>query len=78
MRGAIHRSAWRKFSEVRIQDNYMSGMEFITTSTFTKSARELAKSTRVKLIDGKELAEWLEGMREQEESALCSPDDLES
>jgi hypothetical protein len=39
----------------------------ITTSTFTKSARELARSTRVRLIDGKELANWLEGLREQEE-----------
>ena len=36
----------------------------ITTSTFTKSARQLAKSTRVRLIDGKELAEWLEDLRE--------------
>jgi restriction system protein len=33
----------------------------ITTSTFTKSARELARSTSVRLIDGKELADWLEG-----------------
>ena len=38
----------------------------ITTSTFTRSARELARSTRVRLIDGKELAEWLKGLREQE------------
>jgi HJR/Mrr/RecB family endonuclease len=38
----------------------------ITTSTFTKSARELAPSTRVRLIDGKELADWLEGLREDE------------
>ncbi len=38
----------------------------ITTSTFTKSARELARSTRVRLIDGKELGEWLEGLREEE------------
>jgi len=38
----------------------------ITTSTFTSKARELARSTRVRLIDGKELAEWLEGLREQE------------
>ena len=36
----------------------------IITSTFTKSARELAESTRVRLIDGKELAEWLEDLRE--------------
>ncbi len=41
-------------------------MERITTSTFTPKARELARSTRVRLIDGKELAEWLEEMREQE------------
>jgi hypothetical protein len=33
----------------------------ITTGTFTKSARTLARSTRVRLIDGKELADWLEG-----------------
>ena len=38
----------------------------ITTSTFTKSARELARSTSVRLIDGKELASWLEGLREEE------------
>ena len=36
----------------------------ITTSTFTKSARELARSTSVRLIDGKELDDWLEGLRE--------------
>jgi restriction system protein len=38
----------------------------ITTSTFTKSARELARSTSVRLIDGKELSDWLEGLREEE------------
>jgi restriction endonuclease Mrr len=38
----------------------------ITTSTFTRSARALARSTRVRLIDGKELGDWLEGLREQE------------
>jgi HJR/Mrr/RecB family endonuclease len=38
----------------------------ITTGTFTKSARALARSTRVRLIDGKELADWLEGLREDE------------
>ena len=38
----------------------------ITTSTFTPKARELARSTRLRLINGKELAEWLEGLREQE------------
>jgi restriction system protein len=37
----------------------------ITTSTFTKSARELARSTSVRLIDGKELSEWLEALRER-------------
>jgi len=41
----------------------------ITTSTFTKSARELARSTRVRLIDRDELADWLEGLREGEEGA---------
>jgi restriction endonuclease Mrr len=39
----------------------------ITTSTFTKSARELARTTRVRLIDRDELADWLEGLREEEE-----------
>ena len=39
----------------------------ITTSTFTKSARELARSTSVRLIDRDELADWLEGLREEEE-----------
>ena len=38
----------------------------ITTSTFTPKARELARSTSVRLIDGKELAAWLEGLKEQE------------
>ena len=37
----------------------------ITTSTFTKSARELARSTNVRLIDRDELADWLEGLREE-------------
>jgi len=37
----------------------------ITTSTFTKSARELARSTGVRFIDGRELADWLEGLREE-------------
>lgn len=36
----------------------------ITTSTFTKAARELARSTGVRLIDGKELGDWLEGLGE--------------
>ena len=39
----------------------------ITTSTFTKSARELARSTSVRLIDRDELSDWLEGLREEEE-----------
>jgi len=37
----------------------------ITTSTFTKSARQLAKSNRVRLIDGKELEDWLSDLREE-------------
>jgi Restriction endonuclease len=45
----------------------------ITTSTFTKSARELARSTSVRLIDRDELTDWLEGLREEEEGA---PDEL--
>jgi restriction system protein len=36
----------------------------ITTSTFTPRARELARSTRIRLIDGKGLAAWLEDVRE--------------
>lgn len=31
----------------------------VTTSSFTRSAVELAKSTGVRLIDGNELREWL-------------------
>jgi hypothetical protein len=45
----------------------------ITTSTFTKSARELARSTSVRLIDKDELTDWLEGLREEAEGA---PDEL--
>ena len=45
----------------------------ITTSAFTKSARELARSTSVRLIDKDELTDWLEGLREEEEGA---PDEL--
>jgi restriction system protein len=37
----------------------------ITTSSFTKSAVELAKSTRVRLIDGKELEDWLDDLRDE-------------
>ena len=37
----------------------------ITTSTFTKSARQLAKSNRVRLIDGRELEDWLNDLREE-------------
>ena len=44
----------------------------ITTSTFTKSARELARSTSVRLIDRDELADWLEGLREEEEGGGTS------
>jgi restriction endonuclease Mrr len=40
----------------------------ITTSTFTPKARDLARSTHVRLIDGKELAERLEGLREHRSS----------
>jgi restriction system protein len=38
----------------------------ITTSTFTSSARDLARSTHVRLIDGRELGEWLAGLRKSE------------
>jgi restriction system protein len=46
----------------------------ITTSTFTKSARELARSTSVRLIDRDELTDWLEGLREEEEG---TPDSVQ-
>ena len=38
----------------------------VTTSSFTKSARELARSTRVRLIDGDELGVWLKDARSDE------------
>src|SRR5215218_3294631 len=37
----------------------------ITTSTFTKSAKQLAISNRVRLIDGRELEAWLSDLREE-------------
>jgi len=37
----------------------------ITTSTFTKSAKQLAMSNRVRLIDGKELEDWLCDLRDE-------------
>ena len=37
----------------------------ITTSTFTKSARQLGQSTRVRLIDRNELEDWLSDIREE-------------
>ena len=37
----------------------------ITTSSFTKSAVELAKSTGVRLIDRNELEDWLSDLREE-------------
>lgn len=37
----------------------------ITTGTFTKGAIQLAKSNRVRLIDGKELVDWLSDLREE-------------
>ena len=37
----------------------------ITTSSFTKSARQLAKSNRVRLIDRNELEDWLSDLREE-------------
>lgn len=38
----------------------------ITTSVFTKSARELATSTRIRLIEGRELFRWLEDSSNQD------------
>ena len=48
--------------EVRSGVDYYDADEgwVITTSTFTKLARQLAIRTRVRLIDGKELANLLE------------------
>lgn len=37
----------------------------ITTSSFTKGAVELAKSNRVRLMDGKELEDWLNDLRDE-------------
>jgi restriction endonuclease Mrr len=37
----------------------------ITTGSFTKGAEELAKSNRVRLIDGRELEDWLDDLREE-------------
>jgi restriction endonuclease Mrr len=48
----------------------------ITTSTFTKSARELARSTSVRLIDRDELADWLEGLREEGRPGSGRPDSV--
>lgn len=40
----------------------------ITTSSFTKGALELARSTGVRLIDGNELREWLADLQNENES----------
>lgn len=40
----------------------------ITTSSFTKSAVELARSTNVRLIDGNELREWLIDLNKESEN----------
>jgi len=37
----------------------------ITTSSFTKGAVELAKSNRVRLIEGRELEDWLDDLRDE-------------
>ena len=37
----------------------------ITTSSFTKSAVEPGKSNRVRLIDGRELEDWLDDLRDE-------------
>jgi restriction system protein len=37
----------------------------VTTGSFTPKAKEMARSTGVRLIDGNELAEWLEGLGEE-------------
>jgi restriction endonuclease Mrr len=46
----------------------------ITTSTFTKKARELAKSTGIRLIDRNELEDWLSDLREEADNPSRSPD----
>jgi hypothetical protein len=38
----------------------------VTTGSFTPKAKEMARSTGVRLIDGNELAEWLEGLSEEQ------------
>ena len=48
----------------------------VTTSSFTKSARELARSTSVRLIDRDELADWLEGLREEGRPGSGRPDSV--
>jgi len=37
----------------------------ITTSSFTRSAKEAAKGTGVRLIDGKELADWMRSLKDE-------------
>jgi HJR/Mrr/RecB family endonuclease len=37
----------------------------ITTGSFTKGAVELAKSNRVRLIDGRQLEDWLDDLRDE-------------
>ena len=46
----------------------------ITTSTFTKKAKELAKSTGVRLIERNELEDWLSDLREEADNPSPSPD----
>jgi restriction endonuclease Mrr len=46
----------------------------IATTTFTKSATQLAKSTGVRLIDRNELEDWLSDLREEGDNPSPSPD----
>jgi HJR/Mrr/RecB family endonuclease len=38
----------------------------VTTGSFTPKAKEMARSTGIRLIDGAQLSEWLEGLSEGE------------
>jgi restriction endonuclease Mrr len=45
----------------------------ITTGSFTKSAKQLAMSNCVRLIDGRELEDWLSDLREEGDNPSPSP-----
>lgn len=55
----------RKALERRARINMAERRRANEAIRIAKSARELARSTRVRLIDGRALADWLEDLREQ-------------